>query len=414
MKKSIFTMSVLNFFNYIAPFILIPLITNEYGPSGFGTYGLSLLYGSYIGLLVEYGFNFQGVRDHISINSNKERTRLYVRVFIAKLFFFIVGLVIILILFSAKLILVKIEFIFPAILGFGFQALVPNWFHQAREDFSSIFISVVISKLIYFGAALLFILNSYPIYYILWGLVLSNLIGLIISNQRSKIKLRYFLDFKLFSEIKLMSLIKKTTPFFIVTTVPHLYSSLIIFHAGYYIALEKIGFLIAAERIFFVFKQLSTPFLQVFFPRYQIAIKSEDLKQIKQINKSFLMLLISVICFAALISIGANQIILTYYGNEFESSGAALSILIIATPFIILTNYFGVQVLFSRGKENITAKVMLYVGILMQTCVYFFINSDSEITTIAYFMLLGEVLTSLIITLYGIKIYTQLYLKPKT
>lgn len=407
-------MSVLNFFNYVAPFILIPLITSEYGPSGFGAYGLSLIYGSYIGLLVEYGFNLQGVRDYISINSNKERTRLYVRVFIAKLFFFIVGMLLMLTLFSAKLILVKIEFIFPAILGFGFQALVPNWFHQAREDFSTIFISVVISKLIYFCTALLFIQNSFPIYYILWALVWSNLIGLIISTQRSKVKLRYFFDFNSFSEIRLMSLIKKTTPFFVVTIAPHFYSSLVIFHAGYYISIEKIGFLIAAERIFFVFKQLSTPFLQVFFPRYQIAIKSENLRQINQVNKSYVMLLISVIFFAVFISIGANQIILSYYGDEFKSSGAALSILIKAAPFIILTNYFGVQVLFSRGNENTTAKVMLYVGILMQTCVYFFINSDSEITTIAYFMLSGEVLTSLIVTLYGIKIYAQLYLKSKT
>lgn len=405
--KNIFLMSLLHFLNYVAPVILLPLIANLYGVFNYGMYGLALLYGSYVGLFVEFGFNHHGVREYISLSCTHDRISLFFRIFMGKILIVFLIVTALTVFYLAGFLKITIEYLAPAAFSFIIQGLTPNWYHQANENFFTIFFATLVGKLIYFFIALYIILLEAPLSYIIWGLMLGNFVSFMISMARSGLSLSVMKCYLLDTKYHILSLLKSAMPFFFVTVTPHLYSSLVIIHASQYMSLQKIGLILAAERIFFVLKQVTAPFLQVVYPAFQDAKRRNDINRVKSLKRLVFLAFFVVLFLSAVVAFVADWIIINFYGDDFLGAGMALSVFVICTPFIILTNYFGVQVLFYYGLEKITASVMLFVGIFIQIGVFFSITSHSSIAMVAGLVAAGEIAVSLIVIFLTVRLTSR-------
>jgi len=394
--KNTFKLTFLQVVNYVAPFIMLPLIATTYNVVDFGSYGLALIYGSYAGLIVEYGFNLKGVRDYARCESVLEKNELFVEILCCKcsISMLVISFV------SVSLWFLKYDLsaglIFPAVISFVIQALVPNWYHQSGGNFNIVVVSTLIGKFIYLAFAVANISLSGPLSGIFWSLAFGNLVALLISMSAAKIPHLSCLLRSGFTRRGLIDSIKSSMPFFAVTIAPHFYTSLLTLHAAQYLSLRDVGLFIAAERLFYIAKQASAPFLQLIYPQYQVAKSLSDVTALVRIRRSVQIVLVLSCVGSFIIFWQAENILTGFYGVEYTAAARALKVLMLGAPLIIITNYFGILRLFHLGLEKYTAIVMVVVGVIAQLLLFLVLDWRTELSFVASLFVLGELLVGLI------------------
>src|SRR5947209_1380253 len=79
--------------NYVVPLATIPYLVRTLGASGWGLVAMAQGFGAYLGLVVEYGFNFSATREVARHSNSPQRIReLLAGVTGAKLFLASIGI----------------------------------------------------------------------------------------------------------------------------------------------------------------------------------------------------------------------------------------------------------------------------------------------------------------------------------
>jgi PST family polysaccharide transporter len=87
--KNTFSLSILQFANYVLPLITIPYVVRVIGPDKFGLISFAQAFATYFLLIVNYGFDLSATRE-ISSNRDDKNTlvRIYSNVLFTKAFLF--------------------------------------------------------------------------------------------------------------------------------------------------------------------------------------------------------------------------------------------------------------------------------------------------------------------------------------
>ena len=145
------SLSLLKLMGYLFPLITLPYLSRIIGPAGFGEIAFATAIMIYFETITDFGFNYTATRD-IARNKNniKEVSKIFSNVLYSK---------IILMLISALVLILCIEFIpflkekrlllWLTFLYIPGHILFPDWFFQAQEKMVYITILNFISKLIF-------------------------------------------------------------------------------------------------------------------------------------------------------------------------------------------------------------------------------------------------------------------------
>jgi O-antigen/teichoic acid export membrane protein len=179
--SNFFSLSVLQFANYLAPLITVPYLVRVLGPEKFGLVAFANAFTQYLVTLSDYGFRWSATRKiAISRDDPDRRSRVFSSVMVIKFGFMILGLF----LLVALLVLVPkfrdewllYVFAFGTVAG---NVLFLDWFFQGMERMKYITLLNLISRGIFTAAVFVFIREPEQYVYVpLFGSLGAVTVGL--------------------------------------------------------------------------------------------------------------------------------------------------------------------------------------------------------------------------------------------
>lgn len=157
--SNFFSLSVLQFVNYLAPLITVPYLVRVLGPEKFGLVGFATAFMLYLVTFSDYGFRWSATRKVAIYREDRDRrSSIYSSVLLIKLGFTMLGLVVL-----AALLATVPKFRDEWLLYvFAFGTVVGNmlfldWFFQGMERMKYITILNLIGRTLFTGAIFIFI-----------------------------------------------------------------------------------------------------------------------------------------------------------------------------------------------------------------------------------------------------------------
>lgn len=348
--SNVFSLSILQVFNYILPLISVPYLVRVLGPENYGTITFVNAFISYFQIIADYGFNVSATRN-ISINkNNKEKlNEIFTSVLFIKFILTILGLVsLFIIIFSID----KFENECKVyILSYGMvigNFLFPIWFFQGMEQMKYITIINTIIKFVH--TLLIFVLikeaSDYLVYICLnsFSSILIGIISLFIIFAKFRIKLKM---------LKLNSIkdeLKEGWYIFASSFLTNILTNTGAFILGLFSGKEILGIYGAVDKVVKVLVSIFSPITQAIFPHISEMFKKSFKDGETEVWKfaKVVMPLAAIMCGMALIF--DKVIISLLYGSKYDSYSYILKYM---TPWMflsILNNFIGVQYLIGSGN----------------------------------------------------------------
>ncbi len=359
-----FSLSILQFTNYLIPLITLPYLARVLGPERFGIIAFAQAFIQYFTLLTDYGFNLTATRE-ISINRNDETeiSRIFISVMTIRFFLLALSLVTILLLISIipKFNEEKDLFLlsFLAVVG---TSMFPQWFYQGIEKMKFITIFSLSSKLI-FTVAIFFLIKTEEDY--LWtpflnsmGYIVAGMIGLLYPF----IYLKVSFSFPTLKELKFH--LREGWHIFVSTVSINLYTSSNSVLLGFFTNNTIVGYYSAAERLFRAVQFLGMPIYQALFPHFSKLFVSDRKLALKQFKTIFRLTMFITFFISLFLTITSKFWIIKILGTDYQNSIAVFSIL----SWVIFSSWgnytLGIQGMVNMGYKEIYSKVVLFFGIL--------------------------------------------------
>lgn len=391
----------LSHFSSIIPIVTLRNISQILGPNGFGEVALALAYSAYMSILIDYGFTLYGSKQVAAIGSNNaEQNKIYWAIFNAKLFLYLIGIVIgsFIIYLSNKegYFLLFIAIFFSAASVFyqqwHFQGLsrmrdtiIPLYFYRTLPLLISFFyINVEINKI-------------FCIFLILIPNLMSALHCFMIRGKYGV--MGYRLDYSSSKKV-----IRDSFVYFISSLSISFYGVYTIMVAGIYLSKDAIGIYVAAERLKFVFQSLLTPFSQAQFI-YLSKMGGVTSNFIRVFLRFGLVQICSSLLLASLLWIYSDYIINILYGDDYVSAAFILKWLCGGIVLVSISNLTGVLGLVAAGDTKIYSLVLAVVGIATIPFAFFLISTYKN-NGLIWAVLSSELLVAVLMTL-GWKYYQR-------
>ncbi|MEO0095244.1 MAG: flippase [candidate division WOR-3 bacterium] len=344
---------LLQFANYLMPFITFPYLVRVLGPYRFGTVAFAQGLMAFFITLVDYGTGLSATRK-ISIQQNDITavSRTTFNVWGAQFLLYIVGLFILLILatFVPK---IRVEsglffILYGMVIG---NILLPIWLFQGMEKMTIIPGIYLITRCLYLMS--IFILIHGPDDYILYGCLISlnsivaGFLGVIAAFRIFKLRVVYPTLSSIWSTLREGGMI------FFSMICASLYAVGNAFILGMLADATSVGYYSAGEKIVKALQGLITPIAQAVYPRSSklaSVSKNETLKWVRLIL--FIMggfgLMLSVLLFFF-----TPLIVKIIMGSSYEPSNSVLRILSPCIFLVAISNVFGIQIMlpFKRDKS---------------------------------------------------------------
>ena len=182
--KNTISLFVIQFSNYIAPFLVIPYLSRILGVEGFGLSAILLSISGILVVLIDYGFNLSATAIVAKIkDQNKKINKMLSSILIVKL---IITFVTLLGLYAVSDLIIKegisLFLIFSYAMVLVGQSLQMIWLFQGLERMKNITYVQVSLKIIYVVLVFLLVKNDNDIEYVIFALGISNLIAGILST----------------------------------------------------------------------------------------------------------------------------------------------------------------------------------------------------------------------------------------
>ncbi|MBI5808445.1 MAG: flippase [Ignavibacteriales bacterium] len=341
--ENIFSLSFIQFLNYLFPFITFPYLVRVLGVEKFGLINFAAAFIGYFILITDYGFNISAVR-LVSIHRDEKQklSELISSVYIIKIILFVISvLVFILVSLSNETFRTEFQlyaFTFLSVIG---NIFLPVWFYQGIEKTKYVAVVTLLIRTIWVIAIFLFVKESGD--YILLALLnslQSILIGLILFVLLFR---KFGVEFSISSFEIIKEQLKDGGMIFISSCAISLYTISNTFILGLLTSNTIVGYFAAADKIRQAIQNILFPFTQAMYPHV-----SKLFNESKLLAKKFVMKSLKYIGgFSFLISfltfMFAKQLVLILVGDNYLQSVNVLRI-ISFLPFIIyLSNLFGIQ-----------------------------------------------------------------------
>lgn len=356
--QNFFSLSALQFFNYLFPIITLPYVVRVLGPEKYGLVMFVVSFTAYWGILIDYGFNLSATKS-VSINrdDNVKLSEIFSQVFFARIFLFVISIVVFILLallfnlFSSNLILYIISLI-----GLTGTILFPTYLFQGIEKMYHIFNINFIVRSLSVAAIFLFIGESSDFIILILIFSLTNIIvginGFITALYNYKLRL-FFPGLKSIGGILLTSF----NVFISSLTISTILNSNA-FILGLFSNIKLVGYFAAAEKIRLALQSALGPFLTTTFSRITRIAYDSRKKYKEAVTKSFFLISSAGLIITIFIFIFSEDLVSITLGPSFNHSSHILKILS-PLPFLYaISNFFGVGILIPLDKEKDYAVIM--------------------------------------------------------
>lgn len=359
LSSNFFALSIIQGTNFLIPLLVMPFVISRIGVSGFGVISVAQVAMVYLSTISDYGFNLTATRD-IALNKeggNAEK--------ISSIFFTVLTSKIILTGMSFLLLLILINVVpfFKAnfqvyLSGFAYvigQSLLVSWFFQGMERMKFITISVLFARIVFAILVFAFIRQADDAYLFLFFFGLGNIIAGLFSIYMAMYFFKLKFLYPLLSNI--IHELRNGWQIMISNLFINSYSYSNIFILRLFVNDLTVGYYSIAEKIFFAIRQILGVFSQVIYPQVcQIVQKSKDQTAsfFKKIYQPFLWILTAGSCTVFIFS---HQITQIFVGNESDIPGLLLRMLSLV-PIIVCLNIPAYQILLGFDLKK------SYLGVL--------------------------------------------------
>ncbi|MBP7052476.1 MAG: flippase [Phycisphaerae bacterium] len=359
-----FTLSVVQFANYLVPLILIPYLTRVLGLSRYGLVELARAVSVYFLLLTDYGFSLSATRE-VSVHRNDPKR-------LSEVFSSVMTLKCLLVLLSTA-VLSGIVFTVPrlrpdwpvyylsfaSVLGMW---LFPMWLFQGMERMKPIAVVTVVAKSLVVVATVLFVRDPDDYLYVpllhSGGNLLIGLAGLAIALRSFPIR------FRLPSAGVLWREFMDGRHVFASRISTTLYTTSNVVILGLFADNVLVAYFAAGEKIVRAATDgLMIPLSQAIFPHIgRLASQSKQAALRFAARVAGALSIVTAMISAALL-FGAPYIAQAVLDEDWQ--GGALVIRILSfLPFIIgLSNVFGVQIMVNFGLQQTLTRILTAAGL---------------------------------------------------
>jgi PST family polysaccharide transporter len=362
--SNFFSLSVVQFANYMAPLITLPYLFRVLGPANYGLVELARVITVYFLMLTDYSFSLSATRE-ISVRRDDPRR-------ISEIFSAVLVLRLLLVILSAVMLsagvfaLPKLRAHWPVyFLSFGHVIgmwLFPVWLFQGLERMKHIATLNVAAKTLVIVGIFVFIRDADDYLYVPLlqssGAVFVGLAGLILAVRSFGVRFRRppvavlkreFLDgWHLF--ISKMATTMYTT------------SNTVIL--GLFTDYTYVGYYAAGDKIVRAVHGLQLPLYQAIFPH--IGRLASQSRQAALAYAGRIVRLVSIVTLPMSIGLflGAPYITRAVQGQP-SAEGTAVIRILSFLPFIIgLSNILGIQIMVNFGLQKTLTKILIAAGVL--------------------------------------------------
>jgi len=351
------SLTLIQFLNYIVPFVALPHILRALTPSGYGLFSFAFAFVAYFNIIIEYGFNISGVKEISKVKNNSNKISETVsNILFAKIFLFIAGTVLFLsIMFALKF--ANKNLLFAAYLFVVGSVFNPRWLLLALERLGSYVKITLLFRLLWLFCVFVFVRNRNSL---LLLILLTSLAYILISTVSFFIALAKF-------KIKLLPVnlnsVKKELitggKLFLSNFYIFLYTNSHVLILSLFANFKTVGLFSAANKIINGIKDLYWNFSQSIFPSVARNIESEFNNVILQIKKYLKVGLLAGGSIALVIVLFSGTITTLYFGREYADAQIILILLAFVPIIIFLSNIYGIQLMVALNYEKeFVAKTM--------------------------------------------------------
>jgi O-antigen/teichoic acid export membrane protein len=393
LKKNAFYSIILRTLNVIFPLITYPYIARIINPEGIGKIEFVSSFIQYFVLIAQIGIPIYGIKACAKHRHDKKiLTRTFQEIAVINIVaIFVSYLILIIVLASVE----QLQNYGQLFLVFSFTILMScssvEWFYQAIEDYKYITIRSIFVKVI--SLILIFILINSSDDYVLYAVLL--VIGTSLNSIFNLVNLRKHINiFENSGRMQFSQHFQAISTLFILSISTSLYVNLDKILLGFISGDEYVGFYSISNRIVKLVLTVITSISIVMLPRlshYESTgkklVANELIRKIVD-----LLLFISIPATFGIILL-SKPIILLFAGSSYTPSILSLQILAPLLIFISLSNFLGIQVLVSLGKEKWT---------LLSTLLASFLNITINLLLIPHLNQIGTSIASSITELFVI------------
>ena len=415
MAQSVKVNYILNLINtgtqMLFPLITFPYVCRVIEADGIGQINFFQSIISYISLFTCLGIPMYAIREIARDRSDVvQMNRTAMEILLLHSMLTLVGYAIVAILcLTVPQIQVNIPLFLILSLTIFFTAIGCEWFYQGIEDFKYITIRGLIIKTV--SVVLLFIFVKSKTDLLYYGCY--TVFGVLGGNIFNFFRLRKYIHREniIFSELHIKRHIKPVLKVFSFSVVTSIYLQLNTVLLGFLKNALAVGYFAAATKVMQMLLMMSSCLGSVMMPRasHLIAENKED-EFNRLIQKSYDFTLAIALPMTIGLIFCAPSLIMALCGVKFEHSILPSQIIAPIILMVAISNVFGIQVLFPKGKINI---VTLCCGIgavadlILNLCLIPFFSYIG--TSIAY--LGAEVATTVSMYFIGRKYIPIIYFK---
>lgn len=355
---NIFSLSFVRFSSYIFPIIITPIVSRALGTDGYGQYLFFISITNYIFLIVDWGFQFYGPRS-VSLATEDNRMVIAYDIIASKILLALLTCFALIILsFFYKYNLVFLLLLILSTVSFAANPLF--YLHGIEKIYISAGASFIV-RFLSLPFFLLMIKDKTDLTLVISIYVLSQLMISIftfvymVKNGFNFIQfLSHILNFSFFKTIR------RTVKIFFSNALVTIYSNTGIIMLGFLASNEAISIYGSSMLFISASKSLLNPISLALYPK-SAKMNSNNKKSRSLIFK--VQLLVGTIL-GIVLFFGARILIFFFFGNEFEEAIFILKLLSPIPILVAVSNFYGVQILIAKGKEEDFMKTTL-IGALL-------------------------------------------------
>jgi len=340
--KNFFFLFIVQFSNYVLPFLVIPLLTRALGLDGFGKYAFYLGIANLLLVFIRFGFEFSATRQ-ISINAeDKSKVGEIVGAVLQVKFLLLVAT---LAIFSLVVLVFKPDaqntlLLFGGSLLLTGQMLLPIWYFQGMQQMKYVTFYTVITKIIYVGALFAIIRSNqdYGIAVIIYGTSFFIAGLLSITQVFKQVPIQFCRTGKMVKQVY-----SEALPFFTSRIFVAAYTSSMLPLIGFIGDSAQVAIYSASEKLYIAAQSIMHPLANALFPHMS---KNKDFNLFK---KLFGLAMFIVVIGGTVGYFIAPQLIEFLFGVEFSASAEIFNLHIIALIFVFPSMLLGYPLLAALG-----------------------------------------------------------------
>lgn len=408
--ENFFSLSFLNFFNYVLPLITIPYLVRVLGPEKYGLVAFSQYLIQYFIILTDYGFNLSATNRISTYRNDKTKiAEIFYSVIFIKTILMLVGFIIILILISfiPKLHQDSLLYLyaFGAVLG---SVLFPIWFYQGIEKMKYITIFNIISRLSFTLLIFLIVKNQTHYLYVPFitsvSVCFSGMFSLLYAITRNKICYTK-LNFRIIKEE-----LKEGFFIFISTLATSIYTNGSALLLGFFTNNTIVGYYAGADKVIKLIQNSLAPITQSVFPYISKITTESRAKTLNFVKKLAKFLLPMTFIISSVLLVFSSLIVEIVLGKEFSESVNILRILSFL-PFIVsISNLTGIQVMVPLHFKRELSTIYIIAAIINLALAFILIPIYQGLG-LGFAVIITEIFVVIIQILFleqkGIKLFVQ-------